>query len=212
MAMAHVGADLVEFHPNISGIRIREKYNISEPIISYLGQLHGAQYAELFIRGAKIVLNHMPNLKFIIIGDGYRIDELKKITADLDLERNLVFTGAVEHKEIPLYLAATDIAVACFEDNQITQCKSPLKIAEYLASGKAIVASNVGEAKRMLGGAGILTEPGCAESLAQGIIKLLEDEPLKKRLANKARIRAQEIFNWQTTANNLLSAYKTVLY
>ncbi len=207
IAMAPVGADLKLFHPEISAIRIREKYNINGLIISYLGQLHGGQYAEQFIRAAKIIMNQSKNITFFIIGGGYRLDELKEMVADMDLTKNMIFTGAISHQEIPLYLAATDIAVACFENNDITQCKSPLKIAEYLASGKPIVASDVGEVKRMLGGAGILTLPGDPESLAQDIKKLLDDEPLRKRLSIKARQRAEDLYNWKNTAENLLDIY-----
>lgn len=207
IAMAPVGADLELFHPDISAIRIREKYNIHGPIISYLGQLHGGQYTEQFIRAAKIITNQIKGLTFFIIGGGYRLEELKALAQDMDLDKQIIFTGAVSHQETPLYLAATDIAVACFENNDITQCKSPLKIAEYLASGKPIVASDVGEVKRMLGGAGILTVPGDAEDLARGIKKLLDDQPLREKLAVKARQRAEDLYNWQTTAENLLNIY-----
>jgi len=211
IALAPVGADLDLFYPDISGTRIRERYNIDGPIVSYLGQLHSGQYAEQFIRAAKIILSQVPELNFMVIGGGHRIDELKKLAASLELTDNMIFTGPVSHTETPLYLAACDIAIACFEDNDITRCKSPLKIAEYLASGKAIVASDVGEVKRMIGGAGILTAPGDPQDLARGIFKLLDDEPLRKRLAIKARQRAQEIYNWENTADNLLKIYKTSL-
>ncbi len=205
--MAPVGADLDLFHPEVSGVRIRERYNLEGPIVVYLGQLHGGQYVEQFIKAAKMVLNKIPDITFMIVGDGYRLAELKKLAEDLDLTQDIIFTGSVAHREIPIYLAASDIAVACFEENDITQCKSPLKIAEYLASGKPIVASDVGEVKRMLGGAGILTIPGNSEDLALGIIKLLEDEPLRKRLSQKARKRAEEIYNWNNTSQNILEAY-----
>ena len=208
---APVGADLELFNPNVSGIRIRERYNIEGPLIMYMGQLHGGQYAEQFIRAAKMILNRDPRINFMIVGGGYRLEELKNLSKDLDLSQNIIFTGAVSHKETPLYLAAADVAVACFEDNDITQCKSPLKIAEYLASGKPIVASDVGEVKRMLGGAGILTVPGDAQDLACGIMKILDDEPLRKRLSSKARERAEEIYNWEKTSQNLLNLYKMFL-
>jgi len=205
--MAAVGADLKLFNPNISGIRIRERYNIDNHLVTYLGQLHGCQYVEQFIKAAKIVSNYIIKIHFMIVGDGYRQYELKKMVADYALSDKFIFTGAVAHKEVPLYIAASDVTVACFEDNDITKCKSPLKIAEYMASGKAIVASNVGEVKSMLGGAGILTNPSDAESLSKGIWKMLEDNPLRECFEKKARQRAEEIYNWQFTASQMLKAY-----
>lgn len=87
-------------------------------------------------------------------------------------------------------------------------CKSPLKIVEYLASGKAIVASQVGEVSNMIGEAGILTPPGDTRSLADGIIKVLEDYELRRNLGRLARQRAEKEYNWTVTAENLLDAYQ----
>ncbi len=207
LVMAPVGADLRLFNPAVSGIRVREIYNVFCPLVIYLGQLHSGQYAEQFIRAAKIILNQGLEVKFMIVGDGYRLEGLKKMARGLDLKEDIIFTGAVAHRDTPLYLAAADAAVACFEDNDITRCKSPLKIAEYLACGKPIIASDVGEVKRMLAGAGIVTIPGDPQDLACGIRKMLEDEPLRKRLSYKARQRAVEIYNWENTAKNILEAY-----
>jgi len=78
-----------------------------------------------------------------------------------------------------------------------------------LASGKPIVASNVGEVKRMLGGAGVVVPAGNPGELAAGIMRLLHDEPLRNLLRIKSRERAERIYNWGTTATNLLQAYAT---
>ncbi len=204
---APVGADLEMFNPGVSGLRVRERYNITGEMAIYIGQLHGGQYAEQFIRAAKMVLNRRQGTRFVVVGDGYQRQELEKFSQRLGLEGQMLFTGPVPHEEMPQYVAAADVAVACFEANDITECKSPLKIAEYLAAGKAIAASDVGEVKRMLGGAGVLAVPGDAGSLAETIIRLFEDEPLRKRLQLKARQRAEEIFNWENTAINVLKAY-----
>lgn len=207
----HVGADLEKFNPNVDGSFIRKKYRIANPLVLYVGQLHGAQYAELFIKAAKIIIDKQINADFMIVGDGARFPFLKNLTVELGLEKKIIFTNAVPHEDVPKYIAACDIATACFQDNNITRCKSPLKIAEYLASGKPIVASDVGEVKKMVGAGGILTMPGNAHSLADAIIQLLSDEQLRIRLGKEARKRAQEKYNWAVTAENLLNAYKLAL-
>lgn len=206
--LAPVGADLGQFRPNLSPIKnIKRKYNIDYYLVLYLGQLHGGQYAELFIKAAGIVLKDRPQTAFIIVGDGYRANELKELAKRENLDGHLIFTGSVPHDEIPYYIAAADVCVACFEENDITKCKSPLKIVEYLASGKAIVASNVGEVRNMLGGVGFLAKPGDVDSLADGIKFLLNDEGLRQRIGKAARRRAEEKYNWPVTTSNLLSAY-----
>lgn len=206
-----VGADLEKFNPSVSGERVRRFYNISNPLILYLGQLHGGQYVRLFIKSAKIILDKGIKADFMIVGDGGKVIELKNLTKRLGLEKKIIFTGAVEHELVPEYIAASDIAVACFEDNEVTKCKSPLKIMEYLASGKPIVASRVGEVEKMVADAGSLVEPGMAEPLADAIIALLFDKELCVRLATKARQRAEKIYNWKTSAETLLKTYQCAM-
>jgi glycosyltransferase involved in cell wall biosynthesis len=77
-----------------------------------------------------------------------------------------------------------------------------------MASGKPIVASEVGEVRQMLNGCGILTKPGDAASLADGIMKFLNDKMLCLELGQKARKRTEEKYNWSTTAEQLLNAYQ----
>lgn len=206
---APVGADLELFRPNPnSSSNIKRKYNIYNYLILYLGQLHGGQYAELFIRAARIILDNRFDATFMVVGDGYRTEALKELSTRLNMDKCIIFTGSVNHSEVPSYIAAADICVACFEENEITKCKSPLKIAEYLACGKAIVASNVGEVRNMVGGVGMLTKAGDIKSLSDGIITLLKDKKLRENLGKWARERANRKYNWLVTADNLLNAYK----
>ncbi len=206
-----VGADLQKFNPGISGERIRSVYGISSPLILYLGQLHGGQYVRLFIDSARIILDKGIVANFMIVGGGARAHELRQYAKDRKLDKKIIFTGAVESEEVPEYIAACNVAVACFEDNLVTRCKSPLKIAEYLASGKPIVASNVGEVESMVGRAGILVKPGEAAPLAEKIEFLLFDKSLREELGKEARKRAENIYNWEKSSEALLRAYKTAL-
>lgn len=203
---AHIGADLEEFSPHHDGNMIRQKYGILGPIVLYLGQLHSGQYVDLFIDAARQL--SWADACFLIVGGGYALDRYLHISKDLTDIGKVIFTGFLYRHEVAQYLAATDIAVACFEDNELTRSKSPLKIAEYMAAGKAIVASNVGEAERMLGGAGLLVKAGDSKALAEGIQRLLSDKKLRDELGKKARKRAEEKYNWRTPTKNLLKAYR----
>ncbi|MDD5503925.1 MAG: glycosyltransferase family 4 protein [Candidatus Omnitrophica bacterium] len=209
---APVGADINQFKPcpdQSHGIKTR--YNTGRYLVLYIGQLHGGQYAELFIKAAGLILKKTKEVTFMIIGDGYRSVELKELASAQGLGRHMIFTGSLPHEIVPSYINSADICVACFEDNDITRCKSPLKIAEYLACGKAIVASNVGEVGNMIKDAGLLVKPGDCSALADGILKLVNDGGLRQALSSRARARAVEKYNWDFTASSLLSAYNKYL-
>jgi glycosyltransferase involved in cell wall biosynthesis len=205
-----VGADLDKFKPGLDGNWVKEKYNTNGDLVLYIGQLHGAQYVELFIRAANTVLHKSPDTKFMIVGEGFLEHKLKQLVHDLGLENRVIFTGSVSHDDIPYYIASATVCVAPFKDTEVTRCKSPLKIVEYLASGKAIVASNVGEVRMMVGGVGILVKPGDFSALAEGILKLLQNKELRDSLGKYARQRAEERFNWKYTAASLLKAYNKI--
>ena len=209
---APVGADLEKFNPRIDSNYLRTGYNAgNKKVVLYLGQLHGGQYVELFIRAANVVLHKCPEAAFMVVGEGFKLNNLKSLAVNLGIEDKVKFIGAVSHNEVPGYIALADVCVACFEDNDVTCCKSPLKIAEYLASGKAIVASNVGEVRNMIGGAGLLVEPGNYKAIAQGLLRVLSDDSLKFEMGRRARKRAEAKYNWGKTAENLLKAYSYVL-
>lgn len=207
-----VGADTEKFFPDIDSHWVREKYGIAadEKLALYIGQLHSAQHVDLFIKGANIVLHRQPRVKFMIVGEGFLECQLKQLVHTLGLEEKVIFTGAVDHDMVPAYICAADVCVAPFRDTEVTRCKSPLKIAEYMACGKAIVASNVGEVRKMLGGIGVLVEPGDCYDLTEGILKVINDEALGKKLGKAARFRAERKFNWSHTAANLLQAYRKI--
>lgn len=209
---APVGADLDKFRPGLDSQKVREKYNIplGQHIVLYVGQLHGAQYVDLLIKAATVVLNQRCDVKFMIVGEGFLEKQLRQMVSKLGLEGRVIFTGAVSHDEIPFYISAASVCVAPFKDTEVTRCKSPLKIVEYMASAKAIVASNVGEVCKMLGGVAVLRRAGDYHGLADGIITLLNDEKLRLNLGSAARIRAERKFNWSSTAKNLLQAYQKI--
>lgn len=206
-----VGANLEKFRPDLDGSWVKEKYNINGDLVLYIGQLHGAQYVDLFIKAANIVLHKMPDVKFMIVGEGFLEHTLKKLTHDLGLDDKIIFTGSVPHDDIPYYIASASVCVAPFKDTKVTRCKSPLKIVEYLASGKAIVASNVGEVRKMVGGVGVLVDPNNYYVLAEGILKLIEDKPLRDNLERYARQRAEDRYNWNYTTKSILTAYDKII-
>lgn len=209
---APVGADMNKFRPGLDSKYVKEKYQIAaqEHIVLYIGQLHGAQYVDLLIKAANTISHARADVKFMIVGEGFLEKQLHQMVDGFGLKNKVIFTGAISHDEIPFYIQAASVCVAPFKDTKVTRCKSPLKIVEYMASGKAIVASNVGEVCRMLGGVGVLTAPGDHQGLAAGINTLLDDENLRNKLGQVARMKAERKFNWSYTANKLLEAYSKI--
>jgi glycosyltransferase involved in cell wall biosynthesis len=215
ISMAPVGADADLFHVEAKAAHaVREKYGLNdELLVLYQGQLHDCQYVKLFLKAAKIISGKAlaRQIKFMVLGDGSQLAALKKFSETLELGKGVIFAGSVPHSDVPRYIAAADICIAPFEDNEITRCKSPLKIVEYLASGKAIVASDVGEVRNMIGNAGIIVPPGSADKIAEGIMELAADDTRREALAVAARQRVEMKYNWRSSAEALEKAYEALV-
>jgi glycosyltransferase involved in cell wall biosynthesis len=208
---APVGGDPQRFQKeDVDEYPVRSQYNLRERVVTYIGQLNGAQYADLFLKMAAILIKEKPEISFFVVGSGYRFLDLMKEAEELGLTEHVIFTGAVPHEKIPAFLKVSDVCVAAFEDTPQTRTKSPLKICEYLAAGKAIVASEIAEVTNMLdnGRCGVLVNPGDPMALASGVSRVLDDPALKAELEKNARHQAEVRFNWTNTARNIISAYR----
>lgn len=208
---APVGADLEQFHPRVDGSRVRQHHGISGPIVVYAGQLSGAQYAEMFLAAARVVIDAGAAATFVVVGGGDRFERVVRRSHELGIQNRVVFTGAVSADKVPEYLAAADIAVAVLADTEQQRCKSPLKVAEYMAAGKAIVATDVGQVRYFLDDCGIMVPPSSPDALASGIIDLLGNEGRIRELGRKARSRAEAHCGWSVAAANTMSAYEKAL-
>jgi len=188
---------------------VYDQYDLKENVVTYVGQLHGAQYCSLFLQMARQILDEGVEASFFVIGNGSNFLSLMREAEDLGLQDHVIFTGSVPHEDIPRFLKVSDVCVASFEDTEQVRTKSPLKVCEYLAAGRAIVASEVGEVPRMLdnGNAGVLVRPGDPRALAAGVMRVLADPELKAQLQYNARRMSETRYNWKATAENLLKAY-----
>jgi glycosyltransferase involved in cell wall biosynthesis len=205
---APVGANLETFHPARSGERVRKLLGLGdEPVVIYMGQLGGAAYANLLLDAVPFILKQSPWVKFLIVGGGRQLKDLKHLVDVTGIGANVLFTDYVPQDEVPDYVAAADIAVATFIDNEITRCKSPLKVAEYLAAGNPIVASAVGEVPRMVEGCGQLIRPGSVQDIVQAVLRYVNDPVLRRTHGEAGRRRAEETYNWEATARSLMQAY-----
>lgn len=211
MFWAPVGGDLEKFHPGRAGEALKKKLGEGYRYIVYIGQLEEGSYAELLIRAAEGVIAQYPDIRFLVAGGGHRLADLQALAKSLKLDEKVLFTNYVPHSDIPDYVGLAEICVACFEDNELTRCKSPLKIAEYLCAGKPIVASNVGDIPEMVKGAGAVVPPGDWQALSQALLELLAHPEKLDAMKKNARLQAEKYYNWSVLADRFLENYQKVI-
>jgi glycosyltransferase involved in cell wall biosynthesis len=208
-----VGADLNRFYPRQPSKVSYHEWGLDpgKLTILYLGQLEGAAHAGRLVEAAAPIYKKNPNIQFVFAGGGEQLDDLKQRAAASAAAQAIHILGYVPYEKIPGLIAAADVCVACFDNNAATRAKSPLKIAEYLAAGKPIVASDVGEVRWMLQNTGIVVQPDSTSALAEGILAYANDPERRMQDARQARSRAEEQFSWEHGAQTLLSAYQIAI-
>ncbi len=143
----------------------------------------------------------------LIIGQGSLEPRLRQIAAKLGPGGRVHFAGFVPHAEVPGYLASFDIAVAPYRKVELFY-NSPMKLYEYLAMGKPVIASRMGQSAELIkdGENGLLYEPDDADGMLNLLSLLIEDAALRARLGRAAHVRSGEMaWTWERNAAAILA-------
>ena len=140
------GIDLDSYDPDLDDLKIRKKYKIkkSDIVLFFMGWIY--EFA-----GMKELARHLgenkekyPNYKLLIVGDGDAYDELCQIQNEYNLEKQLILTGKQPFEKIPEFLASADFCLLpAHIDEPIMQDIVPIKIYEYLAMKKVVIATEL---------------------------------------------------------------------
>ncbi len=150
-----------------------------------------------------------PATRLLIVGDGPDRSVLEAELTERGLTDATVLTGSVAPEEVPGLLASMDAAVAPYQ-NSGRFYFSPLKVYEYMAAGRAVVASRLGELDRLIEHSisGLLCEPGDFEGLANALLRLRRDPALRERLGRSARAAIGRTHTWDETVSRILRLAK----
>jgi glycosyltransferase involved in cell wall biosynthesis len=159
------------------------------------------------------ILQEFPNCKLLLVGDGPDRINIERKIEELGISPNVIITGLVPQIQVPKILSTVDVAVIPYPELPKELWFSPLKLYEYMAAGKAIVASRSGQIADVIQDEynGVLVKPGDVIGLADNIIKLLNNPDQRDWLGNNARQQAVERHSWEGYIRKLIELYQGVL-
>ena len=139
----------------------------------------------------------------LVVGDGPVLEKLRQQAARLGINSRVTFTGLVAHDQVAQYVDAFDIAL----QPAVVRYASPLKLFEYLALGKAIVAPNQPNIAEILtdGENALLFDPTDLNGMAGAIERLCGDGVLRVRIAEAAQSTiSQQGLTWDDNAKQVI--------
>ncbi|MCC6711991.1 MAG: glycosyltransferase family 4 protein [Candidatus Dadabacteria bacterium] len=210
LVVAHNGVDLKRYAnlPKKDEARRKLGLALDKDIICYSGNIYEGRGIELLVD----VSLRMPDAGFLIVG-GRDEDVLRY--RQLATQKNapgIKLTSYVSHDLVPLYLAAADVLVMPYTTAMTirggtvaTDFTSPIKLFEYMASGRPIVATSLPSVKELLrdGENAVLVPPGSGDALYEGISRVLRDGALAARIASGALADVRG-YTWEERVKKVL--------
>lgn len=210
------GVDVEKFRPGVGGAEVRANLGVAadETLVGFVGSF-GPWHGVLELAKSITQIPENTRIKFLLVGSGKLREETEQTIRDAGRSDRVVFTGNVEHERVPALLDACDVLVSPhvpLEDGS-DFFGSPTKLFEYMAMGKGLVASRLGQIGDVLSDeeSALLVEPGNVAELTQGILRLADSRELRERLGKRARAVVEQKYTWRHNAQRVLNEYESWL-
>jgi glycosyltransferase involved in cell wall biosynthesis len=191
------------FNPERDSAPVRSELGLENTfVVGFSGALRPWHGLDHLVEAFAHLASRRRDARLLIVGDGPIRESLVARVRELGLSDRAVFAGHVHHEEIAGHLAACDVLTAPYgpmEDHWF----SPLKVAEYLAMGRPVVASAVGQLEQM-GGEDrglVLVPPGDETALCASLTELAENVERRQQLGRRAA--AGSTWTWSTLVRHL---------
>jgi len=193
ITVIHNGIDLTRFNAGSSKDKavFKREFGLNNgPVLGIIARLSDVKGHIYLIKAMKLVLDKVPDAQLLVVGEGKMYEKLVALGEKLGIAQSIIFIPAV--KDTRDALRAMDLFV-------MPSLKEGLGLAlmEAMASGLAVVGSNVGGIKSLIRGQdnGLLVEPADAGQLSEAIMSLLGDLKLRSCLGAKAKTFIKENFS-----------------
>lgn len=215
-AQANISAERIVVIPN--GVRAddfathenakRELGLEGEIVLGFVGYPRDWNRLENIVR--LLAEEEFAQIRFVLVGDSPALSQVRELASLLKLEERVTFVGSVPRERIPYFVSSFDIAV----QPGVTPYACPLKIVEYMAMSRAIVAPDLPNVRELLtdGENALLFQPDNIESLRAALLRLCREPDLRARLAEAAneKIHAGG-YTWTNNAKRIVKLAEGLL-
>jgi len=204
--LLHFPVDTGLFRPSVDCSEVRQKWGLgeSDQVIVFIGTLFEFSGLDAFIRQFPQVIKEVPEAKLLIVGDGPQRIKLERIITGLDLERQVIITGFQPYQTMPQYINLATLCINTFLISDATMDVFPAKIVQYIACGKATVATALPGITTLLPGEshGVVYATSAAD-MAKEVISLLRSAERRQKLGQAGLNHAKRTHSYEKIAHEL---------
>jgi len=205
--LIYFGVDTQKFNSNKRDVRFKEKLHLgsSSPTIISLRSLSPIYDVESFIKAIPLVLNNIPDSKFIIAGDGEQKNYLENLAISLGVSNSIRFVGRIPNDELPRYVASSEIYVS----TSLSDAGLAASTAEAMACELPVVITDFGNNRDWVkdGDGGFVIPTKNPAILAEKIVYLLKNQDIRRRFGKINRGVIEERNNYEKEMKSMEDIY-----
>lgn len=204
------GVDISRFDP----ASVQPINTFLHPIIGFVGTLFSWQGLDVLIRAIAELRSENVIYTLVIVGDGPMSSEWEQLARSLGVLDSVHFVGRVSWDRVPDYIACFDLGYSGQLPLAVGEMyHSPLKLYEYMAMGKPVIASAFADAKQLIreGETGYLFEPGSVEDLKRALRRAYAERETWHKMGQTARGEIVAKHTWEARVSEMISKIEAIL-
>ena len=206
----NVKSDKISIITNGTEVGNYQESNLDSNQIIFSGAMYHHRGIDILLEAVKGVVKEKAQTKFVLLGDGPELNQLKKMTSEKKLEENVNFKGWIDRNEIPKYLAASSIGIGPLRSTEVTKHALPIKVLEYMSAGLPIIAAKDTLPEDVLeeGKNGFFIKD--SKELGKKILELLNNEELRKRMGKNSKEMVSK-FDWKNVTESIIQEAEKII-
>ncbi len=176
-------------------------------VVGFAGLFYPWHGVGCLVQAFVALARRLPDARLLLVGDGEEAPRVRSILRDAEVDKLCLHTGLVPFDDVPGHLAACSVLVSPHVRND-RFIGSPIKLWEYMAAGRPIVATRVAQLEEVLENerTALLVDPNDSSVLVDALVRLHDDPALGSRLGVAAQNEARQLHSWDTRLEMTLAA------
>jgi len=180
-------------------------------LVGYVGVMGVQEGIDLLLEAARLVVAQRDDVTFALAGSGPEAKRLRAPSESMGLADHVTFLGRVSDADLVRLLCTADVCVNPDEVNPMNDISTMNKVVEYMALGRPIVQFETREGRVSAGEASLYAAPNDPASMAEAIIRLLDDPDPRAEMGAAGQRRFETELAWSQQVPQLLAAYDRAL-